>query len=191
MILPLEWTIKTCLIAATAFGISLSLRRFSAAIRHLVWAAAFCIIILLPLCSVLIPSSLHSNLPFPITKVVTPPERHYSGPIGSADSFALRAPSVLAAIVSLPWPALIWLVGCLASAAILVAGSLRLAWTSHVSTHFLDPRWTRASSELSRAFGLKRPVRLLQGSSASMPVAWGLLRPRLRKTGVTNTYELC
>ena len=42
MILPLEWTIKTCLIAVIAFGVSLSLRRSSAAIRHLVWAAAFC-----------------------------------------------------------------------------------------------------------------------------------------------------
>jgi beta-lactamase regulating signal transducer with metallopeptidase domain len=179
MILLLEWTIKTCVIVAIAFGASLSTRRSSAAIRHLVWATAFCTIILLPLCTLLIPSSLHSNLPAPITRIMTPRANLQSSPIASADPLAVRATSVHADIIPLSWPALIWLVGCLASAAILVAGSLRLAWTSHVSTHFLDPRWTRASSELSRAFGLKRPVRLLQGSSASMPVTWGLLRPRV------------
>jgi beta-lactamase regulating signal transducer with metallopeptidase domain len=179
MILLLEWTIKTCVIVAIAFGASLSTRRSSAAIRHLVWATAFCTIILLPLCTLLIPSSLHSNLPAPITRIMTPRANLQSSPIASADPLAVRATSVHTDIIPLSWPALIWLVGCLASAAILVAGSLRLAWTSHVSTHFLDPRWTRASSELSRAFGLKRPVRLLQGSSASMPVTWGLLRPRV------------
>src|SRR5262249_46970247 len=84
-----------------------------------------------------------------------------------------------APIFPISWAAMIWLAGCLASAAILVDGSVRLAWSSHASTRFLDARWARASSELSRSFGLKRPVRLIQSSDAQMPTTWGLLRPRV------------
>jgi beta-lactamase regulating signal transducer with metallopeptidase domain len=167
------------LIVAIAFGASMVLRRFSAAMRHLVWAAAFGAIILLPLCSLFIPWSLQSNIPAPITTVLAPPQQHHSWPIGSADSPALRTPSVSAAIVSLPWPALIWLLGCLASTAVLLVASIRLACTAYRSTRFLDARWARAASELSGAFGLKRPVRLLQSRNASMPVTWGLFRPRV------------
>jgi beta-lactamase regulating signal transducer with metallopeptidase domain len=182
MILPLEWTIKTCLIAATAFGVSLLLRRFSAAIRHLVWAAAFCAIVLLPLCSRLIPFSLPSKIPAPITRVLVPPQPSRS--IGPADSLrSLESPApflrLRAIALALRWPALIWLAGCLVSAVVLVVGSVRLAWTAHRSTPFLDARWARAGSELSGAFGLKRSVRLLQSSNSSMPVTWGLLRPRV------------
>jgi len=191
MILPLDWTIKTCLIAVIALGASLLLRRSSAAIRHLVWSAAFCTMVLLPLCSLLIPSSWHSNLPAPITRVLAPPEQHYSVPTGSAQSstlpgsflrlraIALALRAFIPSIATLPWPSLIWPAGCLASAAVLLVGSVRLAWTAHRSAPFRDARWARASSELSSAFGLKRPVRLLQSSDASMPVTWGLFRPRV------------
>jgi beta-lactamase regulating signal transducer with metallopeptidase domain len=177
MILPLEWTIKTCLIAIIAFGVSLSLRRFSAAIRHLVWAAAFCAIVLLPLCSRLIPASLHSNIPAMITRVLLPQQP--ARPIGPADSSASIAQSTPTVFVALRWPALIWLAGCLVSALVLLIGSIRLAWTAYRSTPFLDARWAGAGSELSATFGLKRSVRLLQNSTASMPVTWGLFRPRV------------
>jgi beta-lactamase regulating signal transducer with metallopeptidase domain len=179
MILLLEWTIKTCVIVAIALGASFAMRRSSAAIRHLVWVAAFGTIVLLPLCTLLIPPSLHSNLPAPITRMTMSSKLQYSVPIASVDSLAARATSVRATIVPVSWPVLIWLVGCLASAAILFAGRLRLAWTSHASMHFLDARWARASIELSRAFGLKRRVRLLQDLNTSMPVTWGWLRPRV------------
>lgn len=179
MILPLEWTFETCLIAAIAFATSWSLRRFSAATRHLVWSAAFCAIILLPLCSLLIPSSLHSDLPAPITRVLAPSAQHYSGSTGSADASALRAPFLPAAVVALSWLDLIWLAGCLASTVVLLIGSIRLARTAHLATQFLDSRWAQASSELTSAFGLKRPIRLLQSRDASMPVTWGLFRPRV------------
>jgi beta-lactamase regulating signal transducer with metallopeptidase domain len=179
MILPLEWTIKTSLIAAIALATSWPLRRFSAATRHLVWSAAFCAIMLLPLCSLLIPSSLHSDLPAPITRVLAPTAPHYSGSTGSTEASALRTPFLPAAIAALSWLDLIWLAGCFASGVILLIGSIRLARTAHQSTKFLDNRWALASSELAGAFGLKRPVRLLQGRDASMPVTWGLFRPRV------------
>jgi beta-lactamase regulating signal transducer with metallopeptidase domain len=179
MILPLEWTIKTCFIAAIAFATSLSLRRFSAATRHLVWSAAFCAILFLPLCSSLIPSSLHSDLPAPITRVLAPSAQHYSGSTGSADASALRAPFLPAAVVALSWLDLLWLAGCFASAVILLIGSIRLVRTAHQSIQFFDNRWALASSELTSAFRLKRPVRLLQSREASMPVTWGLFRPRV------------
>src|SRR5262245_17734582 len=175
MILLLEWTIKTCVIVAIAFGASLAMRRSSAAMRHLIWVAAFCAIVILPLCTLLIPSWLHSNLPAPITRITAAEVGAYrSERIG--EFLAVHETSVRAA-VPLSWPVLIWLVGGIASAAILVAGRLRLAWLSYASMPFLDVRWTRASSELSHAFGLKRPVRLLQSSNASMPVTWGWMRP--------------
>jgi beta-lactamase regulating signal transducer with metallopeptidase domain len=188
MILPLDWAVKTCLIAAIASGASLSLRRSSSAIRHLMWSAAFCTIILLPLCSLLIPSSWRSNLPAPITRVLAP-EQYNSGPIVPAESSALPARSFLprafalalraftVSIAALPWPALIWLVGCFASAAVLLVGSVRLAWTAHRSWQFLDTQWARVSSELSSAFGMKRRIRLLQSTESLMPVTWGLFRP--------------
>jgi beta-lactamase regulating signal transducer with metallopeptidase domain len=179
MILPLDWTIKTSLIAAIAFATSLSLRRFSAATRHLVWSAAFCAIILLPLCSLLIPSSLHSDLPAPITRVLAPTAPHYSSSTDSAEASALHTPFLPAAIAALSWLDLIWLAGCFTSAVVLLVGSIRLARTARQSRPFLDNRWALASSELASAFGLKRPLRLLQSREASMPVTWGLFRPRV------------
>jgi beta-lactamase regulating signal transducer with metallopeptidase domain len=179
MILPLDWTLKTCVIALVASGASLSLRWSSAAIRHLVWSAAFCTMILLPLCSLLIPSSWHSNLPAPITRVLAPPEQRESGPVGPSKSLPLPASTLTGSIAALPWPALIWLLGCVASAAFLLLGSVRLAWTAHLSTQLLDTQWTRASSDLSSSFRLKRRVRLLQSSDASMPVTWGWFWPRV------------
>ena len=179
MILPLEWTIKTSLIAAIALAISWPLRRFAAATRHLVWSAAFCAIILLPLFSLLIPSSLHSDLPAPITRVLAPTAPHYSSSTGSAEASALHAPFLPAAIVALSWLDLIWLAGCFTSAVVLLVGGIRLARTAHQSIEFLDYRWAKISSELVSALGLKRPVRLLQGRDASMPVTWGLFRPRV------------
>src|SRR5262245_57414377 len=109
MILFIEWAIKTSLISALAFGASWFMRRSSASRRHLVWVGAFCAIALLPLCTVLIPASLHSNLPSA--------ELQYSSPVVPVEVFAEEPPSVRAPVIPISWPALIWLVGCLASAA--------------------------------------------------------------------------
>src|SRR6516162_2134149 len=153
MILPLEWTIKTSLIAAIALATSWPLRRFSAATRHLVWSAAFCAIMLLPLCSLLIPSSLHSDLPAPITRVLAPTAPPYSGSTGSTEASALRTPFLPAAVVALSWLDLIWLAGCFTSAVVLLVGGIRLARTAHQSIEFLDYRWAKISSELVSALG--------------------------------------
>ena len=73
----------------------------------------------------------------------------------------------------------IWLAGFAASLAFLLAGFARLAWLASRSERVVNKNWTDLAATLSRRFGLRRPVLLLQSDHPTLLVTWGLRRPKV------------
>jgi TonB family protein len=77
------------------------------------------------------------------------------------------------------WIFYLWLIGCLSGAALLFAGSFRLWWQARRATTLLSEQWIRTAAELTAAFDLVRPVRLLVSRDSLMPLTWGYMQPRI------------
>ena len=56
---------------------------------------------------------------------------------------------------------------------------LRLAWLAVHAHRVTHGRWHDLAEEISRGYGLRRPVTLLQSSHPSLLVTWGLARPKV------------
>ena len=56
---------------------------------------------------------------------------------------------------------------------------LRLAWLAVHAHRVTHGRWYDLAEEISRGYGLRRPVTLLQSSHPSLLVTWGLARPKV------------
>lgn len=175
-----ESTIKGSLIVAATFVASRALRRKSAAERHAVWALAVLCILALPVLICTMPA-LDSGL---LPKVTS----SWFGPSpGVSEPAPLALPAmVIRAATDAPWRSrlaqflvLAWGAGFGVGLLILVLGMLRLAWVASRSKPLLTVQWMRFAAELSRTFGLTRPVRLLESDRLSMPVTWGAFRPRV------------
>src|SRR5207237_758527 len=75
---------------------------------------------------------------------------------------------------------LIWLVGVLLVVVKLAGGLTRLAWISARSTPVASHDWTQMVSRICRQLGMARRVQVLRcADAASMPLTWGILRPRV------------
>jgi HEAT repeat protein/beta-lactamase regulating signal transducer with metallopeptidase domain len=74
---------------------------------------------------------------------------------------------------------LFWLLGISVFLAWLAAGRITIRRLSGRSTLISDPSWLRLSDELTAQMQIKRPVRLLKNRRVEMPMAWGLLHPRI------------
>lgn len=72
-----------------------------------------------------------------------------------------------------------WLLGALAVLARLAAGRWGAARLGRQAEPVADPAWTGLLRGLSRELGLARPVRLLRGGGATMPMTWGTLHPAI------------
>ncbi len=168
--------VKTSVILGAAFVLSIVLRRRSAALRHLVWAAAIVCAASVPLLSVVSASWRPAPGIYTLTR--------FSPPLAAAtieapaESTRPESPDTdedgpsQAAL----W---VWLSGSLATTGLFARGALKLRRISQVAEPFADSRWTRLAGELSRRFGLQRRGRLVQNSAAALLVTWGTLRPRV------------
>jgi len=146
--LLINCAVKGTLVLLAAGALCGILRRASAAIRHMVWAAAFVALLLLPLFS----------LAPPVWTARAPAIVELGG--FSADAVAAdRAGSGASGWISLVW---------LAGAAVVLArfgGGLARVW--------LLTRRGRPIATTSTAQGVK----LLDGGPGVMPMTWGVLRP--------------
>jgi beta-lactamase regulating signal transducer with metallopeptidase domain len=180
---------KMSLIVLSALAASFLLRRRSAALRHWVLAAGIACAAALPILSAAVPAW---PLPFATPTAFT----RYEDPFRDAQSPSPTRPSgaVNGATVAAPVPpgtalrpgfdlgaALqsIWLAGTFVGLAILLTGVLRLAWLAVHAHRVTHGRWYDLAGEISRGYGLRRPVTLLQSSHPSLLVTWGLARPKV------------
>ncbi len=178
---------KMSLIVLGALAISFFLRRRSAALRHWVLAAGVACAASVPILTAVVPAW---PLPFATPAAFTP----YEDPFQEAASPASRPPRV-GATPSAPAPTssatplpgwdvwayvrVVWLVGAALGLSILLTGVLRLAWLAIHARRITNGRWYDLAEEISRSYGLRRPVTLLQSPHPSLLVTWGLARPKV------------
>ena len=106
------------------------------------------------------------------------------GPAVASESTGFRAGRsgrAVAAVASgrvAGWLAvMIWLVGAVASAGVLLAGLARLRWLRASSSRVTDGPWHRLCADLARSCGLRRDVELLFGPRPGLVATWGWRRP--------------
>ncbi len=179
---------KMSLIVVGALAVSFLLRRRSAALRHWVLAVGVACAAAVPLLSAVVPAW---PLPFATPTAFSP----YDDPFASSGSPAQRQPNPSgnsAPVVPAVSPPVtsrgfdagaaaqsIWLAGVVVGFSILLVGLLRLAWLALGAHRITHGRWYDLVEEISRSYGLRRPVTLLQSDHPSLLVTWGLARPKV------------
>jgi len=87
-----------------------------------------------------------------------------------------------AASAATPWTALalmVWAIGGLVVLGAFVAGHVELRRLLRGARAVRDSEWQALAIEAAERLGLARPVALLRGQAVQMPVAFGVLRPRV------------
>jgi TonB family protein len=182
--LLLHGLVEFSVIAAIALGAASLLRRRSAALRHWILSTAVACAALAPLLGAIVPSW---QLPIePLAPTVT--RGAGAGPAGTTPGaigprIDERGSSTAAAPVS--WPSVVrgvaaaWTAGAALNLAILLAGMWRLARVRARARSVADRRWTGIAADVARAYGVQRPVRLLQSDHPTLLVTWGAARPKI------------
>ncbi len=179
---------KMSLIVFGALVVSFLLRRRSAALRHWVLATGVACAALVPFLTAVVPEW---PLPFATPAAFS----RYEDPFQESASPAYRlsraagTPSASAAPESRATPTrgldswayvrAAWLAGSAIGLSILLIGLLRLAWLAVHARRITHGRWYDLGEELSRSYGLQRPVTLLESPHPSLLVTWGLARPKV------------
>ena len=173
--------IKMSLIVVLGLAATSLLRNRSAALRHWVLAAAIICAAATPLLERVVPvwhlpvsSSLFGRRVEPLALFIPIHEREMTGPSGDARQTRF-VPVQPATTLRVLGP--IWLAGFAASLSLLLVGLARLAWLASRSQEVVNETWTRIAASLSRRFGLRRPVLLLQSDHPTLLVTWGLHQP--------------
>lgn len=171
--------IKVSILLLLAWMVISALRKESAALRHMVWAAAIAASMALPVCTLILPAWHNTTLGNAAGL--------WSAPQGSFLSAVPQfVPSTIIQVSASSsflrdWPLLVlllWAFGFIAVAIRLIAGLSRLIWVSARATPLFDDVWMNDVLTLSRAFGIRRSVRILEcGNLLTMPLTWGATKP--------------
>jgi beta-lactamase regulating signal transducer with metallopeptidase domain/tetratricopeptide (TPR) repeat protein len=178
----------------TASGLAtFGLRRASASVRYAVWSVAMFMLILLPVLSLVVPTSWPGEV---IPSAETPPPSVHSlvsqattlgpagilvpveeggGPVAVAGS-TLSVP--LSSITSILEVLLIvWFAGSAVMLGRLVLHLLRVRALTRSGWEVTDPEMHAIARDSVAATGAKRPVRVIMTDRSSLPFAWGVLNP--------------
>lgn len=170
--------------------LALVIRRRSAASRHLVWSAALCAVVAIPLLGPVAPdvsvpmgaevSRLLDRGP-DLSGVAGPPPDASDGREAAAAARAAATGATgtgAGAAGPLPWRP-IWLAGCLGFLGVLGLRLVNLRRVEQSAAYAGDPRLLEALESAKRRLDVERPVRLLLGEPDAMPMTWGHRRPRI------------
>lgn len=179
----LSVTLKITLLTFCALVAATLLRRRSAAVRHWVLATALVGCVCLPPMELLLPawsiplsggwfdSTVDSPLTFVSEPTVSPAAPGPSRDVATAS----RVPRVpLAAVL-----ASLWIAGAAAGIGVLIAGLVRLRKLAADSEPVSSGTWRQVADEVSRGYGVRRPVRLLCCHHPTMLATWGMVRPTI------------
>ena len=178
---------KMSLIVFGALAISFLLRRRSAALRHWVLAAGVACAAAVPLLTAVVPAW---PLPFATPTAFTPYEIRSRNRRRLHRSLRAWQPPLLRrrlrrgrrrfrGLDVWAYVRRIWLAGAAVGLSILLIGMLRLAWLAIHAHRITAGRWHDLAEEISRSYGLRRPITLLQSPHPSLLVTWGLARPKV------------
>ena len=185
-------TVKITLIFSVALLAVAVLRRNSSAMRHHVWAAAIIATLFLPICAKLLPA-WHST-------ALSSAAAAFSTTRGNASNDGASAiPTVVVhAVAGAPQSNKLalavlcaWLLGFAFFGFRLLMGLSRLCRLAARSKPLLEADWMRDALNISRAFGIARPVRLLEcGNALAMPLTYRFFRPEIiLPAGATHWTE--
>jgi HEAT repeat protein/beta-lactamase regulating signal transducer with metallopeptidase domain len=200
-VLPLvaDALIKASILLALTAGAALLLRRSTASLRHLVWTLGLTGALVAPILSAALPRweiplvTVDAAALAPIALIEDAPAapplhrpradgaaRTPSDPIAAAAT-PPPAPATFdtGLLRRIDWPfalMLLWTIGAAAILARLIVGVVAVAWISRRLPDVSDAPWLPLARGLAGELGLER-VRFLQSGAASMPMAWGVIRP--------------
>lgn len=202
-----EMALRGLVVLLAALAAAWGLRRAPASARHLVWVAAFAALLALPLLGALLPSWRVPLLPrawaiTPAADVAAPGRAEVvtvlpRGAVGrrpvlvaprarpavahaSADVRPLSPAAVFARLGGGHALALgAWLAGVELVLLSLIVSALRLRRVERRARGITGGPAAALLPRLMARAGVRRPVRLLEGDDATMPLTWGVLRPRI------------
>lgn len=184
-----DLVIRPTLVLVLATIVVFAMRRFSAASRHLVWSAALSAILVIPLLGpvapgVRMPVNAEVAGLLDITPGLSAPAPGDTGAEGrsaprSAARGAQAEPTGRPGLpLTLPWGS-IWFAGCLAFLTVLGIRMTTLRRVERVAGSAAEPALLDALESAKRSLGVERPIRLLLGEPAAMPMTWGFRTPRV------------
>jgi Zn-dependent protease with chaperone function len=154
--------LKAVIILAAAWGCARVLRKSPAAMRHVVWCAAFGGLLAVAAASLYTPDILVPAAPARFEGLLPPEE----GAITMAPPAAPAGP---------PWVVGIWLAGAILAAARLLFSLIAI--DALAVRPALESDWYERLQRLRRRLRIRRDVELLVSAEAPMPMTWGALRP--------------
>jgi TonB family protein len=173
--------IKVSLIVLLGLAATVLLRKRSAAVRHWILAAAIICAAATPLLERVVPvwhlpvsSSLFGRRVEPLAIFIPIHEREIADSSDGAQQTRF-VPVQTATALRILRP--IWLAGFAIGLSFLLVGFARLAWLASRSERVVNGTWTEIAATLSRRFGLRRPILLLQSDHPTLLVTWGLRQP--------------
>ena len=210
-----EGTLKGSLILAAAALLVLALRRASAAYRHVIWVCAFGAALALPILLSL--PAWRISAPAlawlqPMSRTQTrvieglsrapvrarqenieptaPPSNATLEPFDGSQAQSL-SPSAEPRHVS--WPAIaltVWALGALGVLLSFLVGHRELRRLLRNAEPVEDGEWSALATEAAERLNIKTPFALLRGEGLPVPVAVGLLRPRVLLPSGSDSWPL-
>jgi len=184
MSLLLVSTIKASVVVVAALAITALLRRSSAALRHGVLAAALLCAAAAPALERVAPSwhvtwgAARSTtwILEPVGRITAAVDVETAGPgvPGAIDARTSPSRAIDAAFLIRVWAG-----GVVVSLLLLAIALGRLAWLASHARPVVDGVWAELATEAAGAYGIGRPVILLQSERPAMLATWGLFRPRI------------
>jgi len=195
----LAW--KSFAVMGAALIVARSLRRASAATRHLVWTLALAGTLALPVLVVLVPqrpvavmpSTLAARwLPLPSWSEPRPADRdgRFEAAETTPAASTAAAPGVKATDVrprpvesdaiprrTLPMLVVLWIAGTVIVLARITIGHVLLRRSAHRAQPITSGPWRTLLRRLTSVVGLGTPPALLRLPNTAMPMTWGLMRP--------------
>jgi TonB family protein len=199
MNLLLDSTVKVSLIVVMALIGRALLRRRSAAVRHWILSVAIVCAAAMPLLATIVPAWRIG----PVTFAPEPPAAQ-SPAVVSTTTILAQAPvttrqtgvdgtqpepsaSIGTNIVTIA--GLIWVAGVGISLLVLLAGLGHLKWLAAGARRIDGGRWGQLATEISAAFELRHPVKILQSDHPTLLVTWGLLQPKVILPAVARDWS--
>jgi len=182
--LLLESTLKASLVMLAALVAIGFVRHRSAALRHWILSAAILAATAAPLLGPVVPTWHVPLNALRGTRALTAPvsaPKELAPRSTPARSERIRPQSTaglpLAGVGT--FVATAWMIGVAIGTLILIVGLARLAWVASSSRRVASGRWAVAAEDISREFGLRRPVILLQSDHPTLLVTWGFVQPKV------------
>ncbi len=180
MSLLVATVVKTTIVIGAALAVRALLRRHSASVRHWLLAMAVACALLMPVLALVAPTwqvPVIRSVERPIDAGVEVSVQTRQSPVAISPGRATRLPEPDAAFDTGRLVVTLWLAGTVLALATLLIGLARLAVIAAAARRAGPGRCVTLAAEIARAYGLRRPVRLLYGDHPAMLATWGLIRP--------------